>query len=141
MKKARGGKIETDVKEVRGRTTHISREKRHSSLRTQKHLPGRPLARERRSTPPVVREPQSKTTVRHHLPPIRVAAIKKETSPDWCGSVGQSRSHKLKGHWFDSWSWHMPGLWVQSLVGVHMKGNQWMFLSRINVSLPPFPSP
>ena len=38
-------------------------------------------------------------------------------SPDWCGSVGWSSSHKLKGCWFDSQSGHMPGLQARSLVG------------------------
>ena len=37
-------------------------------------------------------------------------------SLDWCGSVGWALPHKLKGPRFDSWSGHMPGLWVQSQV-------------------------
>ena len=40
--------------------------------------------------------------------------------------------HKAKGCRFHSWSGHLPGLWVQSLVGVMFK-RQLLFLS-------PFPS-
>ena len=38
-------------------------------------------------------------------------------SPDWCGSVGWVLSPKPKGHWIESHSGHMPGLWARSLVG------------------------
>ena len=34
-----------------------------------------------------------------------------------CGSVGWASSCKAKGYQLDSQSGHMPGLWVQSLVG------------------------
>ena len=34
-----------------------------------------------------------------------------------------------KGRRFDSWLGHMPQLQVRSLVGVHIRGNQLMFLS------------
>ena len=37
---------------------------------------------------------------------------------------------------FDPWSGHTPGLWVQSAGGVWLRGNQSVFLSRIDVSLP-----
>ena len=30
-------------------------------------------------------------------------------SHDWCGSVGWALACELKGHWFDSWSGHIPG--------------------------------
>ena len=50
--------------------------------------------------------------------------------------VGAS-SHKLKGREFDSPSGHVPKLWVQSPVGAHMGDNKFMFLSDIDVSLPP----
>ena len=40
-----------------------------------------------------------------------------ERIPNWCGSVGWLLSSKPKGHQFDSWSEHMPGLRVLSLVG------------------------
>ena len=43
--------------------------------------------------------------------------------PNHCGSVGCTSSHKMKGHRFDSRSGHMPGLWVQSPVGAHARGN------------------
>ena len=33
------------------------------------------------------------------------------------------------GRQFDSWSGHMPRLWVRSMIGVHAGGNQPMFLS------------
>ena len=60
-------------------------------------------------------------------------------SPDQCGTVGCVLSHKVKGCcWFDSWSGHMLGLWVQALVEAHVRGNQSMFLSHIDVSLPVF---
>ena len=48
-------------------------------------------------------------------------------------------SSKPKGHRFDSRSGHMPRLLVQSPVGAHIRGNQSMFLSHIDVSLPSFP--
>ena len=56
--------------------------------------------------------------------------------PDVCGSVGWASSNKVKpkGCQFDSWSGHMPGLQVWSLIEV-MKGNHTlMFLS---LSSPP----
>ena len=64
-------------------------------------------------------------------------SIKKRAwGPDLCGSVAWALSHKAKGHWFDSMLGHMPGWQVQSLVRVHTRSNQLMFLSHINVSLP-----
>ena len=51
-----------------------------------------------------------------------------------CGSVGWASSCKAKGCRFDSWSGHMPGLWVQSPVGVHMTANWLMPLSRQSFS-------
>ena len=48
------------------------------------------------------------------------------------------------GHWFDSQSGHVCGLWVQSPVRAYAGGNLSMFLSHIDVSLLlfllPFPS-
>ena len=32
--------------------------------------------------------------------------------PDWSGSVGWVSSCKLKGHWFNSCSGHVPGSWA-----------------------------
>ena len=57
-------------------------------------------------------------------------------SPDWCGSVGRALFREVKGCQFGSWSGHMPGSQFQSLVGVHTRGNRWMFLSHIGVSRP-----
>ena len=53
----------------------------------------------------------------------------------------EASSHRPKGQEFDSQSGHMPGSQVQSLAGVQMKGNQWEFLSHIDVSLPLFLPP
>ena len=50
-------------------------------------------------------------------------------------------SHKQKGYRFESWSGHMPGLWVWSPVGVRMRSNWSIFLSHIDVSLPLFHPP
>ena len=60
------------------------------------------------------------------------------SGPDWCGSAGWAMFCKVKGLWFDSQLGHLPSLWVQSLVRMCVRGNQLMFLSHINVSLPPF---
>ena len=38
--------------------------------------------------------------------------IKSKLSPDQCGPVGWLLFHKVKGHQFNSWSGHMPGLQV-----------------------------
>ena len=38
---------------------------------------------------------------------------------DWYGSVDWAWSCQVKGHRFDSWSGHTPGLWDRSTVGVH----------------------
>ena len=37
--------------------------------------------------------------------------------PCWCVSVDSVLACELKGHWFDSQSGHMPGLWARFLVG------------------------
>ena len=49
--------------------------------------------------------------------------VKKGSSPDRCGFVGWVSSHKAKDFRFDSGLGHMPGLQVQSPVGVHARGN------------------
>ena len=49
--------------------------------------------------------------------------------PAQCGSVGWTSSHKTKSHRFDSHSGHIPRSLVRSPVGVHMRGNRWIFLS------------
>ena len=55
--------------------------------------------------------------------------------------VDQASSSKPKSDGFDSWSQYMPGLWVQSLVGVYARCNQSVFLSHIDDSLPLFLPP
>ena len=66
--------------------------------------------------------------------------IKKTVSPEWYGSVGWASSHKAKGCRFNSWSGHMPGLWVRAPYGACTRSNQLMFLSHVDVSLPLPPS-
>ena len=51
------------------------------------------------------------------------------------GSVG-AQFRAPKGCQFSSWSGHMPGLQVQSLLEAHMRGNLSCF-SHIDVSLSP----
>ena len=51
------------------------------------------------------------------LIPPPAPEVKKKTSPGGHGSVGWALFCRVKGHWFDSWSGHMPGLWVRSPVG------------------------
>ena len=46
-------------------------------------------------------------------------------------------SSKPKDRRFDSWSGHMPGLWVHSLVGVHARGNVSLSHQRFSPSLSP----
>ena len=48
----------------------------------------------------------------------------------------EALSHKPKGSGLVSWSGHITRLWVHSPVRVCIRGNQPMFLSHINVSLP-----
>ena len=63
--------------------------------------------------------------------------LKRKTAvPSEAHLVG-ALSHGTKGHGFDSWSGHMPRLWVSSPVGAHTRGNGLMFLSHIDVFLPP----
>ena len=54
--------------------------------------------------------------------------------PDRCGSVGWTSSCKVKGHWLNSRSGHMPGLQVRSPIRVRTTGNWWVFLSHLDVS-------
>ena len=56
--------------------------------------------------------------------------VLKITMPLVLCSLGWALPYKPKGHRFDSWSGHVPGLQVWSWVGGHMKGNQSMFLSH-----------
>ena len=55
--------------------------------------------------------------------------------PDQCGFIGWASSLKAHGCLFDSWSWHMPRLLVQSPVGARARGNWSLFLSHVDVSL------
>ena len=92
--------------------------------------------------------PKGGVTLASVLPYYTTAKMIPGQSPGRCGSVGQASSHKLKGPGFDSQSGRMPGLQVQSPVRAHAvpgwkctMGNQSMFLSHIDVSLPVlFPS-
>ena len=61
-----------------------------------------------------------------------------DPAPGQCGSAGRTSSHKPKSCGFSSQSGHMPGLGVQSLIGVCTGGNQLLFLCHIDVSLPLF---
>ena len=64
------------------------------------------------------------------------------TSLGQFGSVGWVLSCKAKSRQFDSQSWYVPALQVWSPVGTHARGNQSMFLSHTDVSLPfSLPSP
>ena len=58
--------------------------------------------------------------------------------PDWCVLVGWVSCCKPKRHGFDSRSEPRPGLRVWPPVWACMRGNQSMFLSHIDVSLPFF---
>ena len=62
----------------------------------------------------------------------------KNNCSDWCGSGDWTLSHKLNGHWVNSQSGHMPRLQVQPPVTACGRGNQSMFLSHTDVSLPVF---
>ena len=53
--------------------------------------------------------------------------------------VGAS-SCEPKGRGFNPWSGHTPRLWVRSPVRAHTRGNQSMFPTHVEGSLPPFPS-
>ena len=55
--------------------------------------------------------------------------------PCWWGLVGWSIIPYTKRLGVDSWSGHIPRLWVQSPVGAPMAGNHLMFLSHVSYSL------
>ena len=61
-----------------------------------------------------------------------------DSGPDRCGSVGRHYPAKQNVTSSDSQSRHIPGLRVQSLVGVYMRGNRSMFLTSMffSFSLP-----
>ena len=58
-------------------------------------------------------------------------------SPGWCASVDWVPACKPKGHWFDSHSGHMPGLWVRCPVGGHVRGNHALMFLFLSPSLSP----
>ena len=74
--------------------------------------------------------------------PVRVNLIKLKQKITALTEVAGLVEH-AKGLGFNSWPGPMPRLRVRSPVGVGTKGNQSMFLSYIDVSLPFFlpPSP
>ena len=58
-------------------------------------------------------------------------------SPGWCGSVDCVPACETKGHWFDSQSGHMPGLWVRSPVGGAWEATtHWCFSPPLSHPLP-----
>ena len=64
--------------------------------------------------------------------------LKQFLGHDWCGLISWASSCKAKGCRFNFGSGHMPGLGVWSSC---TRGNQSMFLCRINVSFSFFLSP
>ena len=76
---------------------------------------------------------------------ISSRAIQTESKASGPGQVGQSVGAlppMPEGCGFDSWSGHMPRLWVQSSIGACTAGNPSMFLSHTgnsSLSLPPLP--
>ena len=67
---------------------------------------------------------------------LQPSCEKDDEGPGWCSQLVGASLCEPKGYGFDSWSGHMPRLWVQSPVGVHAKGSWSVLLSHINVSLP-----
>ena len=53
--------------------------------------------------------------------------LKPSGCPNWCGLVGWVLSCKVKGHWFDSQSGHVPGLWVWFPVRHIREAASWCF--------------
>ena len=49
--------------------------------------------------------------------------------PGWVAQLVGESSYTPEGWRFDSWSGHIPGLWIQSPTGACMGGNWLMFLS------------
>ena len=59
--------------------------------------------------------------------------------PDWYGSVGWALSQEVKVCWFDSWSGHMPGLWVKGHCErqpTNVPLSHWCFSPSLSLSLP-----
>ena len=58
-------------------------------------------------------------------------------SPGWCSSVDWAPACESKGHWFNSQSGHMPGLWAKTPVGGVLEATtHWCFSSTLSL----FPS-
>ena len=57
-------------------------------------------------------------------------------SPDWCSPLGWVTSHKPKGHQFNSWSEHMPGLKARSPIGAMLEATNQYFFSSPSPSCP-----
>ena len=60
-------------------------------------------------------------------------------NPGWAAQLVRMLSHTPKAFGFHPWSGHIPRLWVRSLVGSHVGGSQWMFVSHRCSSLSPHP--
>ena len=58
--------------------------------------------------------------------------------PGPCGSVGWRLVHTLKGCEFDSWSGHIPRLWVRSPVRLHARGSWLMSPAPSLFASPPY---
>ena len=58
------------------------------------------------------------------------------SGPGWVAQLFGVLFSTLKGRGFDSWSGHIPRLWVQSPVGERMGGTQSMCLTLTFFSLP-----
>ena len=57
--------------------------------------------------------------------------------PGWCGSVDWTWACEPKGHWFDSQSGHLPGLWARSPVwGTWEASTHWCLSLSLFPSLP-----
>ena len=64
-----------------------------------------------------------------------VVLSKDDLGLDRCGLVGWALSPKVKGHWFGSWSGHVPRLRAWSLVGVRVREAADPCFSDIDASL------
>ena len=57
--------------------------------------------------------------------------------PGWCSSVDWVPACKPQGHWFNSQSGHMPGLWARSPVArAQGAATHWCFSPSLSLCLP-----